>query len=63
MYKQAPNSYLEIKSLGKDTNLYIVKDEQEKYGIYNKLDTKYQDIKQLNNKDAFCLKEDNKYKD
>lgn len=57
-----PNIYLEIKSLGKDTNLYIVKDEQEKYGIYNKLDTKYQDIKQLNNKDTFCVKEDNKYK-
>lgn len=56
-----PNNYSEVKSLGVDTNLYIVKNE-DKYGIYNKLDTKYQEIKQLNNKDYYCVKENNKYK-
>ena len=31
-----PNKYTQIKSLGEDTNLYIVQDENGKYGIYNK---------------------------
>lgn len=57
-----PNNYLEIKSLGKSINLYIVKDDKSNYGIYNKLDNKYQEIKQLNNKDIYCVKENNKYK-
>lgn len=57
-----PNSYADIKSLGKDTNLYIVKNEEKKYGIYNKLDTKFNDIKSLNNKDIYCVKEEKEYK-
>lgn len=57
-----PNEYIEINSLGKDTDLYIVKNENNKYGIYNKLDTKYQEIKALNNKEIFCVKENNQYK-
>lgn len=57
-----PNNYLEIKSLGIDTDLYIVKNEERKYGIYNKLDNKYDDIKALNNKEIYCVKEDKKYK-
>lgn len=57
-----PNNYTQIESLGIDTNLYIVKDENKNYGIYNKLDTKYQEIKPLNNKNIYCVKENNKYK-
>lgn len=57
-----PNNYSEVKSLGEDTNLYIVKDDKNNYGIYNKLDVKYQEIKQLNNEDLYCVKENNKYK-
>ena len=57
-----PNNYTEIKSLGEDTDLYIVKNEESKYGIYNKLDTKYEEIKPLNNKDIYCVKRDGKYK-
>ena len=57
-----PNNYLEIKSLGIDTDLYIVKNEEKKYGIYNKLDNKYDDIKALNNKEIYCVKENKKYK-
>lgn len=57
-----PNSYSEIKGLGKDTNLYIVKDDKNNYGIYDRIEIKYQDIKQLNNKDVYCVKESNQYK-
>ena len=55
------NKYNEIKSLGKDTKLYIVK-SNDKYGIDGILDCKYQDIKTLNNKDIYCVKENGKYK-
>ena len=55
------NKYDEIKSLGKDTKLYIVK-SNDKYGIDGILDCKYQDIKALNNKDIYCVKENGKYK-
>ena len=57
-----PNKYTQIKSLGEDTNLYIVQDENGKYGIYNKTENKYQDIKQIENKEWFCVKENDKYK-
>ena len=57
-----PNKYTQIKSLGEDTNLYIVQDENGKYGIYNKTENKYQDIKQIGNKEWFCVKENDKYK-
>lgn len=56
-----PNEYDEIQSLGKDTNLYIVKDAQN-YGIYKKTSIKYQEIKPLNNKETYCVKENNNYK-
>ena len=55
------NKYEEIKSLGKDTKKYIVK-ENGKYGVYGILDCKYQEIKALNNNEIFCVKENNKYK-
>lgn len=55
------SKYDEIKSLGKDTKSYIVK-LNNKYGIEGILDCKYQDIKALNNKEKFCVKEDGKYK-
>ena len=55
------NKYDEINSLGKDTKLYIVK-SNGKYGIDGILECKYQDIKQLNNKDIYCVKENNQYK-
>ena len=55
------NKYEEIKPLGQDTRLYIVKLEG-KYGVEGILDCKYQDIKPLNNKEIFCVKEDDKYK-
>ena len=55
------NKYNEIKSLGKDTKAYIVK-QDNKYGVEGILDCKYQDIKVLNNKEIFCVKENNKYK-
>ena len=57
-----PNDYEEIRSLGKDTNLYIVKDDVGNYGIYNKLDTMYQEIKPLNSTSLYCVKENDKYK-
>ncbi len=56
-----PNQYDEIKSLGKDTKAYIVK-QDGKYGICGILDCKYQEIKALNNKEVFCVKENDKYK-
>ena len=59
--KVVENKYDEIKSLGKDTNAYIVK-LGDKYGIDGILDCKYQDIKPLNNKDIFVVKQDNKLK-
>ena len=34
----------------------------ELYGIYNKTENKYQDIKQIENKEWFCVKENDKYK-
>lgn len=55
------NKYDDIKSLGEDTKEYIVKLDN-KYGIDGILDCKYQDIKALNNKDIYCVKEDDKYK-
>ncbi len=57
-----PNEYEQIRSLGEDTNLYIVKNSEGKYGVYGKTQIKYEDVKQLNNKDNFCVKEDGKYK-
>ena len=57
-----PNDYTEINSLGKDTNLYIVKNDNNQFGIYGKLDTKYEEIKSLNDSEIFCVKENNKYK-
>ena len=56
-----PTQYTKITSLGKDTNLYIVKDENSKYGIYNKLDEDYKEIKPLNSNELFCVKEENEY--
>jgi len=56
-----PNEYQEIKSLGKDTKEYIVK-QNDKYGIYNILECKYQEILELNNNKVFCVKENGKYK-
>ena len=58
---EVPNEYDEIQSLGKDTDLYIVKDATN-YGIYKKTSVKYQEVKALNNKDIYCVKENNKYK-
>ena len=55
------NKYEEIKSLGKDTRMYIVK-EDEKYGIDGILECKYEEILPLNNKEIFCIKEDDEYK-
>lgn len=56
-----PNQYVKIEPLGKNTNLYIVKDEQSKYGIYEKTDTKYQEIKSLDSNEYFCVKENGAY--
>lgn len=55
------NKYEEIKSLGEDTKSYIVKLDN-KYGIDGILDCKYEEIKALNNKEIFCVKQDGKYK-
>ena len=55
------NKYEEIKSLGQDTRAYIVKSD-DKYGVEGILECKYQDIKELNNKETFCVKEEGKYK-
>jgi len=55
------NEYQEIKSLGKDTKKYIVK-QNDKYGIYETLECKYQDILQLNNSETYVVKENDKYK-
>lgn len=57
----ASNNYDEITSLGKDTKMYIVKSE-DKYGIAGTLECKYTEILPLNNKDIYCVKEDEEYK-
>lgn len=55
------NKYDDIKSLGENTKAYIVMLDN-KYGVEGILDCKYQDIKPLNNKEIFCVKEEGKYK-
>ena len=60
-YEVLKNEYQEIKSLGKDTKKYIVK-QNDKYGIYDILDCKYQEVLALNNSEIFCVKEEGKYK-
>lgn len=60
-HEAIPNEYQEIKILGKDTKEYIVK-QNDKYGIYDVLDCKYQEILALNNNKVFCVKENDKYK-
>lgn len=57
-----PSEYTKISSLGEDTNLYIVRDENKKYGVYDRLDNKYQEIKALANNEYFCVKENDTYK-
>lgn len=56
-----PNEYQEIKTLGKDTKKYIIK-QNDKYGIYEILDCKYQEVLALNNSKIYCVKENDKYK-
>ena len=60
-YEVLKNEYQEIKSLGKDTKKYIVK-QNDKYGIYDILDCKYEEVLALNNSEIFCVKEEGKYK-
>lgn len=60
--KVVPNQYTEIKSLGESTNLYIVKNDQNHYGIEGKLEIKYQEIKPLGHKEIYLVKENNQYK-
>lgn len=60
--KVVPNNYTQIKSLGEDTNLYIVRNEENNYGIEGKLEAKYQEIRELNHKDIYLVKENNQYK-
>ncbi len=55
------NEYQDIKSLGEDTHKYIVK-QNDKYGIYETLDCKYQEVLALNNSEVYWVKESNKYK-
>lgn len=55
------NKYEEIKSLGENTKAYIVK-SNDKYGVEGILDCKYEEIKELDNKSGFCVKEDENYK-
>lgn len=55
------NKYEEIKSLGENTKAYIVKLD-DKYGVEGILDCKYEEIKELDNKSVFCVKEDENYK-
>ncbi len=55
------NKYEEINALGKDVKSYIIK-ENDKYGINEILECKYQEILPLNNNEIFCVKENNKYK-
>ena len=57
-----PSEYQSIRSLGENTNLYIVENENQQYGIYGVLDEKYQEIKPLGSKEYFCVKENNQYK-
>lgn len=56
------NKYKSIISLGKDTNMYIIQNEDGKYGIADILDCKYKEIKPIASKVVFQVKEDNKYK-
>ena len=53
--------YKNIIPAGKDIDLYIVENEQEKYGIEGIVDCDYNDIKPINSKDVFLVKKDNEY--
>lgn len=55
------NEFEEIKYLGDNSKTYVVK-KDEKYGVNEILDCKYQDVKIIDNKDAFCVKESGEYK-
>ena len=55
------NQYQDIQALGEDTKSYIIK-ENNQYGIYDKLECKYEEIKPLNHKDIYCVKENGQYK-
>lgn len=57
-----PNEYNEVLSLGKDTNLYIIKDNENNYGIYGKIEPKYEEINPINNKNFYVVKQNGKYK-
>lgn len=60
-YEIITNEYQEILALGKDAKKYIVK-QNDKYGISDVLECKYQEILALNNDNIFCVKENGKYK-
>ncbi len=50
------NQYEEIKSLGEDVKNYIIK-KDDKYGVNDILECKYEEIEPLNNKEYFLVKE------
>ena len=54
--------YKEIKMLGETATSYIVINEEGKYGVSNILDTKYEDIKSIDNTEMFLVKENGEYK-
>ena len=49
------NQFDDIQALGKDVKAYIVK-SNNLYGVYDILETKYQEVKPLNNTNYFCVK-------
>lgn len=55
------NEYQAIMPLGKEVENYIIK-ENNKYGVNNLLECKYEEIKPFNNNEIFCVKENGKYK-
>ena len=54
--------YKNIKKLGETVSSYIVINDEGKYGVSGILETKYEDIKPIDNIKMFVVKENDKYK-
>lgn len=56
------SNYKKIESLGMNTDMYIIQNEEDKFGIADTLECKYEEIKAIDSKDVFQVKENGSYK-
>ena len=56
------NKYKNITSLGKETDMYIVQNEEENFGIADVLECKYKEIKPIASTEVFQVKDNDEYK-